>query len=211
MKFTTFVFSPFQENTYVLYDETGECVIVDAGNFSARENSQLSQFIAENNLTPVKLINTHNHLDHLFGSRYIAETYKIPFACHPDDVFLANLYRQTCSAYGLMVENDCAQPTETFQDNDEIKFGNTTLKVIHVPGHSPGGVAFYVANDNLLFCGDILFYGSVGRTDLPGGSHEQLISGIQTKLLSLPDSTKVLSGHGQSSTIGFEKAHNPYL
>lgn len=211
MEFKNFVFSPFQENTFVLFDETKECVVIDPGNFFPNENDQLDEFIEKNGLKLVHIINTHNHLDHMFGARYIADKYKVKIAAHPDDQFWAEHFLEAAKGYGLPITLPAPIPEVAINDGDIFKFGNTLLEVIHVPGHSPGGVAFYNKEAGCLFCGDILFQNSIGRTDFPGGDHEQLISGITTKLWKLPDNTRVFSGHGPETSIGYEKATNPYL
>jgi glyoxylase-like metal-dependent hydrolase (beta-lactamase superfamily II) len=211
MNYKTFIFSPFQENTYVLFDESGECIVVDPGNFSSNENIQLDNFLKENKLTLKAIVNTHNHLDHIFGLKYLVDTYAVDFICHKEEVAWIDNFRATCNNYGLNVDYDPPQPTKLIEDGDIFKFGNTELQVILVPGHSAGGVALYNKKAGLLFCGDILFDGSIGRTDLPGGNYEQLISGIKKKLFVLPDDTEVFSGHGEKTSIGKEKRTNPFL
>jgi len=211
MEFKKFVFSPFQENTFVLYDETKECVVIDPGNFFPNENQQLDEYIESKGLKLVNIINTHNHLDHMFGARYIVDKYNVKIAAHPDDQFWAERFLEAAQGYGLPIELPAPIPEIALNDGDIFKFGMTELKVIHVPGHSPGGVAFYHKESGRLFCGDILFHNSIGRTDFPGGSHEQLISGIKNKLWKLPDETIVYSGHGPETSIGYEKTTNPYL
>ncbi len=211
MKYKAFIFSPFQENTYVLYDETGECIVIDPGNFSSMENAQLDAFFKENDLKLTAIVNTHNHLDHIFGLKYLVDTYGVDFVCHENEVPWIDNFRVTCNSYGLNIDYDAPQPTKLIEHNDVYKFGNTELKVILVPGHSAGGLAFYNEKEGLLFCGDILFQGSIGRTDLPGGNYEQLISGIKEKLFVLPDETQVFSGHGNKTSIGVEKKSNPFF
>lgn len=211
MEFKLFVFSPFQENTYVLYDKTGECVVVDPGNFYPHENQALDTFFEQNQLKPIYIIQTHNHLDHLFGAYYLSEKYQVPLACHVNEIPWIQNFKEVCAGYGLQVSNVPPQPTLLLADGDTFTFGSSVLQVIAVLGHSAGGVAFYFEPKNWLFCGDILFNGSIGRTDLPGGSYEQLITGITKKLLVLPDETRVFSGHGPETTIGNEKRTNPYL
>lgn len=211
MQYKTFVFSPFQENTYVVWDETLEAVIIDAGNFFDKENNILDDFISENKLQIKYIVNTHNHLDHIFGMAYLQEKYKVEAVSHPDDIFWIDRYEDTCKGYGLPVTRKPIAPKVLVNDNEIIQFGNSSLKVIHVPGHSPGGIALYSPSDSLLFAGDILFNGSVGRSDLPGGNHDTLIDGILSKLMVLPEETKVLCGHGNETTIGLEKDSNPFL
>lgn len=211
MQYKTFIFSPFQENTYVLFDETKECVVVDPGNFSSQENDQLDQFIKNNDLTLKAIITTHNHLDHIFGLKYMIDTHNVDFVCHEDEIPYLDKFKETCQSYGLNLNYDPPKPTQLIKHGDVYKFGNTELEVIAVPGHSAGGVAFYNKDKGLLFCGDILFNNSIGRTDLPGGNHELLINGIKEKLFVLPDDTTVFSGHGPTTTIGNEKWSNPFL
>lgn len=211
MQYKTFIFSPFQENTYVLYDDTKECIIVDPGNFSSQENDQLDQFIKENNLVLKAVVNTHNHLDHIFGLKYVIDTYNVDFVCHKDEIPYIDNFKATCQAYGLNLNYDPPKPTQLIKHGDVYTFGSTEIEIIGVPGHSAGGIALYQKQQGLLFCGDILFNNSIGRTDLPGGNHDLLISGIKEKLLVLPDDTTVFSGHGPTTTIGNEKWSNPFL
>ncbi len=211
MEFKTFIFNPFQENTYILWDETNECIIIDAGNYLPNEDTELSNFIDNHNLKPVLLINTHNHLDHIFGSYYLTKKYHIEIACHPDGIFLIPQYKQTAQMYGLNVANNAPEPQKMLNHNNTVTFGNTTIKVLHVPGHSPGCIALYNEQHNILFSGDILFNNSIGRSDLPGGNHNQLINGIKNHILTLPNKTDVYPGHGPKTTIGNEKTNNPFL
>ncbi len=211
MQYESFVFSPFQENTYVLYDDSKECVVVDAGNFFPAENQKLDQFFIDNDLKLVHIINTHNHLDHVFGSRYLVDKYKVKVASHEADLFWIDRFMQSAEGYGLDIKEGAPKPEIILNEGDLFKFGNTELEIIHVPGHSPGGIAFYKKDQGLLFCGDILFKESIGRTDLPQGNHEDLINGIKEKLFILPDETQVFSGHGPITTIGYEKQNNPFL
>lgn len=211
MQFQTFVFSPFQENTYVLYDQTGEAIIVDPGNYFPAEDQQLNAFIRSKQLKVVHVVNTHNHLDHIFGLQHVVEAFKVPVACHPDDLFWIEKFGEVCEGYGLNGRKPAPNPSVALKHGDLFKFGETSLEVIHVPGHTAGAIALYHKESGNLFCGDILFNGSIGRTDLPTGNYEQQIEGIKTKLLVLPDETHVHSGHGPSTTIGREKQFNPYL
>jgi len=211
MQYKTFIFSPFQENTYVLYDETGECIVIDPGNFSSEENNKLNAFFKDNNLKLVAVITTHNHLDHIFGLKYLVDTYKVDFVCHENEIPWIDNFKATCNGYGLDIDYNPPKPTKLIENGEVFKFGNTELEVILVPGHSAGGLAFYNKKTGVLFCGDILFQGSIGRTDLPGGNYDQLISGIKEKLLILPDETNIFSGHGPNTTIADEKISNPYL
>jgi Zn-dependent hydrolases, including glyoxylases len=211
MTIKTFTFNPFQENTYLLFDETKEAVLIDTGCISDNEKLHLKQFIENNGLTLKRAINTHLHLDHQFGNKFIFNTFGLkPEACVEDEYLLANVVAQARS-YGFSVEEEAQQIGNYIVENQEIKFGNSVLKSIHVPGHSPGSMAFYSEKEGVLFAGDVLFRGSIGRTDLPRGDYATLILSITKKLFLLPDSTVVYCGHGPSTTIGYEKLNNPYL
>ncbi len=205
-----FTFNPIQENTYVLYDETGECIIVDAGCYFENEQKELESFLADKNLKPVKLVNTHCHFDHILGISYLRTKYKIPFLAHKEDSFLIERAETQGDAFGVPLE-PVDDPDEYIQEGDKIQFGNSELELLHVPGHSPGSLVIHQSEQKFVLAGDVLFYGSIGRTDLPKGSYEQLISNIKTKLLVLPEDTIVYSGHGPETNIGFEKTSNPFL
>lgn len=211
MQIKTFTFNPIQENTYLVYDETNEAVVIDAGCISEIEKRALKNYIEVNNLTLKRVLNTHLHFDHQFGNKFLYTTYGIkPEACKEDEYLLENVVAQTRS-FG-MDTNEEAQPIGSYiTDQQEIKFGNITFTALHVPGHSPGSMAFYAEKEGVLFAGDVLFRGSIGRTDLPKGDYATLILSITRKLLPLPDSTVVYSGHGPTTTIGFEKKNNPFL
>jgi len=211
MKIKTFTFNPIQENTYLVYDETNEAVVIDAGCISEIEKRALKNYIEDNELTLKRVLNTHLHFDHQFGNKFLYNTFGIkPEAGKEDEYLLENVIAQTRS-FGMAVDEE-AQPLGGYiTDNQEIKFGNTTFKAFHVPGHSPGSMAFYDEKEGVLFAGDVLFRASIGRTDLPKGDYATLINSITDKLLPLPDSTVVYSGHGPATTIGFEKKNNPFL
>jgi hydroxyacylglutathione hydrolase len=211
MTIKTFTFNPFQENTYLVFDETNEAVIIDAGCLQAGERQVLTRFIEDNKLTLKRVLNTHLHLDHQFGNKFLFDTYGIaPEACVEDEFLLENVVAQARS-YGFPVTEE-AQPLGAYiTENQEITFGNSSLKAIHAPGHSPGSMVLYSEKDGVMFAGDVLFQGSIGRTDLPKGDYASLILAITKKLLVLPDSTVVYCGHGPSTTIGYEKKNNPYL
>lgn len=212
MTIKTFTFNPFQENTYLIYDDTKEAVIIDAGCITNAEKSLLKKFIEENKLTLKKVINTHLHLDHQFGNKFLFDTYGLKPQAHQEDEFLLDSVIAQARSYGFPIEDEKAQTLGGYiADNDEIKFGNSSLRAIHVPGHAPGHLAFYAENDGVLFAGDVLFRGSIGRTDLPKGDYATLIQSITKKLLTLPDSTVVYCGHGPTTTIESEKVNNPYL
>jgi len=211
MTIKTFTFNPIQENTYLVYDETNEAVVIDAGCVSEIEKRAIKNYIEDNQLILKRVLNTHLHFDHQFGNKFLFETYGLlPEAGKEDEYLLDNVIAHVRS-FGLDI-NEEAQPLGGYlTDNQVIKFGNTTFSCYQVPGHSPGSMAFYSEKDGVVFAGDVLFRGSIGRTDLPGGDYGTLIQSITNKLLPLPDSTVVYSGHGPSTTIGFERKNNPFL
>ncbi len=204
-------FNAFQENTYVVYDETGECIIFDPGNSNAGEDQRLAAAIAGAGLTPVKLINTHCHLDHVFGNRYVAETYKLALGIHEGELPLLEAAPQISEAYGWPKPEPSPTPGYFIEQGDTITFGNTVLLALFTPGHSPASLCFYCEKDAFVIAGDVLFYGSIGRTDLPGGDYDTLINSVKKQLFTLPDNVKVWPGHGPGTTIGFEKQNNPFF
>jgi glyoxylase-like metal-dependent hydrolase (beta-lactamase superfamily II) len=210
IKVEKFVVNPLGENSFIISDETGECVFVDPGFFYDEEHDEVREYIKSNNLTPVRITNTHCHFDHIMGVEFVRNEFKIPFYIHPDDVFWVEKAIDQGKMFGFEMK-PVAPPDAFLAENDFVEFGNSKLKIIHVPGHSPGHVVFYSEPDKILIAGDVLFYGSIGRTDLPGGNYETLISNIKSKLFALPDDTKVFCGHGPETTIGFEKRTNPFL
>jgi glyoxylase-like metal-dependent hydrolase (beta-lactamase superfamily II) len=205
-----FIFNDFQENTYVIWDETNECVIIDAGCYYENERNDLKKFIEGKNLKPVLLLNTHCHLDHVFGNKWVKETFQIPYYAHTDDLFLLHGMMTTARLYGFQIDLS-PDPDHSLTEGEEVKFGNSSLKVLHTPGHSPGSVSLYSESNGFVIGGDVLFNGSIGRVDLPGGNYETLMQNITTKLLTLPEETKVYSGHGTVTTIGAEKRMNPFV
>ncbi len=205
------VFNDFQENTYLLFDDSGECIIIDPGCNDTSEREELAGEIARRQLRPVRLINTHCHLDHVFGNAFVAGSWNLPLEIHREDLPMLQAVPQVCRMYGLPEPEPSPEPGRFMEEGEFIEFGNTRLEVIHTPGHSPGSVSLYCEADRFLISGDVLFYGSVGRSDFPGGNHQILISSIKDKLFPLGDDVRVYSGHGQATTIGFEKVHNPFL
>lgn len=205
-----FAFGPFQENTYILWDETKECIILDPGNNNATENKKLSDFISEKQLTPKRLILTHAHIDHINGNKYVFDTYDLLPEVHKDDVYFIENHLASATMYGLYAEQS-PMPKAFINEGDVIKFGNSTLNTLHTPGHSPGSISYYNLEDKFIIGGDVLFYGSIGRSDLPMGNHETLIKSIKEKLMPLGDDMKVYSGHGIPTSIGFERMNNPFL
>ena len=211
MTIKTFTFNPIQENTYLVYDETNEAVVIDAGCVSDIEKRILKNYIDVNELTLKGVWNTHLHFDHQFGNKFLYTTYGVmPEAGKEDEYLLEDMVAHVRS-FGLDVKED-AQPLGGYiTDGQELKLGNSIFTAFHVPGHSPGSMAFYDEKEGVLFAGDVLFRGSIGRTDLPGGNYATLINSITRKLLPLPDSTIVYSGHGPTTTIGYERKNNPFL
>lgn len=205
-----FTFSPIAENSYVLFDETKECVIIDPGCYDDRERGELADFIKKNQLKPVKLLNTHCHLDHVFGNDFVAKKYNLKLHAHKNEIPVLDAFLRSAAMYGLNAEP--SPDISVFLDEgDVVKFGNSTLEIVFTPGHSPGSITFYNKEQQFMISGDVLFYGSVGRSDLPGGNHAVLIDSIRKKLLPLGDGFKVYSGHGPATTIGFERVNNPFL
>ncbi|WP_367393090.1 MBL fold metallo-hydrolase [Lewinella sp. LCG006] len=204
-------FNPFQENTYIVYDATGECVIFDPGCFEAHEKQALRKKIEDLNLRPVRLINTHCHLDHVFGNKFVAETYRLPLEIHALEAPVLAMVPQVCQMYGLPLPEESPEPGKFLKEGETITFGNTVLKMLFTPGHSPGSLSFYCAEDKFVIAGDVLFYGSIGRTDLPGGDHDTLITAIKTQLLPLGDDITVHPGHGPATRMGYERKNNPFL
>lgn len=207
----TFTFNAYSENTYLLYDETKECVIIDPGMYEGYEQNELTAFIKQENLKPVLLLNTHCHLDHVFGNKFIFDTYGLKPQFHEGELPILNAIPGYAPSMGFTRYEVSPQPDTFLPETGTISFGNSTLSLIFAPGHSPAHLCFYSAADHILMGGDVLFYGSIGRTDLPGGNHQQLIQNISDKLFVLPDETKVYPGHGPATTIGFEKQHNPFF
>lgn len=211
MTIKTFTFNPFQENTFIVYDETNEAIVIDAGCLEQYEKDELKNYIDNNKLILKRVINTHLHLDHQFGNKFLFDTYGLlPEACIEDEFLLANVVDQARS-FGFPVTEEAQALGAYITESQEIKFGNSSFTTFHVPGHSPGSMAFYSEKEGALIAGDVLFKGSIGRTDLPRGDYATLINSITKKLLPLPDTTTVYCGHGPSTTIGYEKKNNPFL
>ena len=210
LKIACLPFNPIQENTYVLWDETNECVVIDAGNSSPREDAALDNFIAEHGLKPVLAANTHGHFDHTLGVEHLKQRYGIPFALSSKDAFLLENAATSGSIFGVKVG---AMPTveRDLDGEQEIRFGKTTLRVLRTPGHTPGHVAFFDEGSKSLFTGDTLSRESIGRTDLPGGDYSWIMRSILDVLVPLGDEVHVYPGHGPESTIGHEVLYNPFI
>ncbi len=209
LRIQVFVFNPFQENTYVLWDDTNECIIVDPGCFDPQEKKELADFIANQGLQVQLVLNTHCHIDHVLGNYFIKENYGVKLLIPTNEVAVLKAASVLAPGYGFHAYDD-SQPDGFLEDGDTIRFGRQVMTTMLTPGHSPGHVVFYNAENRILIGGDVLFYNSIGRTDLPGGNHEQLIRSIHEKVFALPDDVNALPGHGPQTTIGFEKRTNPF-
>lgn len=203
-------FNPVQENTYVLYNEHNECIIIDPGCYFDEEKEELKSFIVKNQLQPKMLLNTHCHLDHVFGNKYIAGEYKLTLQIHKNEEQLLEMAPASGLMFNLPFDNYKGK-LEFLKEGDIISLFNDKLKVIEAPGHSPGSICFYCEQQKFIIGGDVLFQNSIGRTDLPGGSHEDLVRNIKEKLFKLPEDVKVYAGHGPETTIGEEMKFNPFL
>lgn len=205
-----FTCNPYQENTYLLYDDSAECAIIDPGMYTGDEQNQVLKFIAENKLKPVLLLNTHCHIDHVLGNKFIYDTYGLLPQFHKGEEIVLNTIVSYAPQMGIRYEVS-PLPEEYLAESGVISFGETELELIFSPGHSPAHLCFYNKADRFLIGGDVLFYQSIGRTDLPGGDHDLLLKNIREKLFMLPDDCRVFPGHGPATTIGFEKQFNPFL
>lgn len=206
----SFTFNPVQENTYLVYNESGQCCIIDPGCYFASEEKALTDFIRANNLTPTVLLNTHCHLDHIFGNRFIQKTYGLELYLHQLEQPVLEHGPASGQAWQLPFDNYDG-PLHFLNEGDVVRLGNEALHVLFTPGHSPGSISFYSKEHKFLISGDVLFEGSVGRTDLPGGSFAVLEESILTKLYTLPEDVIVHPGHGGSTTIGDEMKTNPFV
>jgi hydroxyacylglutathione hydrolase len=206
----SFIFNSFGVNTYVLYDESLECIIIDPACQDPDEEDELSGFIAANKLRPVRLMNTHAHIDHILGNAFICEKYNLLPEAHADSVVFLETARQAGAAFGVRIEK-VIFPKNFLSDGDTVKFGNSSLRILYTPGHAAGSICLVCDADNFVITGDVLFKESIGRTDLPTGDLDQLLASIREKLFTLPDSFKVYPGHGPATSIGFERRNNPFI
>ena len=210
MDVAMFTFSDWSENTYVLFDETNECIILDPGCSTEAERQTLVDFLNTKGLTPVKLVNTHCHIDHVLGNKFISDKYNLELIAHKGEQVVLDNMVSIAAMYGTPYEK--SPDISIFLDEgDYLTFGQTNLEVYYTPGHSPASISFFHRETRQLIAGDVLFKGSIGRTDLPGGDHATLIQNIKIKLFPLGDDVKVYSGHGPSTTIGDERRTNPFL
>lgn len=203
-------FNAFQENTFILSDETKECIIIDPGCYSETERQTLTAYIEKNELKVKQLYNTHCHIDHVLGNSFVMQTFNTGLFIHRSDLETLRAVKLYSAQYGFPAFAE-SEPTGFLEEGDVIRFGNSELIVIFTPGHAPGHVVFYSENDGICINGDVLFRGSIGRTDLPGGDAPTLFQSIREKMFTLPDETLIYTGHGPSTTIGFEKENNPFV
>ena len=210
MNLKAFVNNPYQENTYIIYDETKECVIIDPGMYNAAEQNAVVNFIKENDLKPVLLFNTHCHIDHVLGNKFIFNQYGLKPRFHEGELKLLHAVPAYAPQQGINYELS-PDPEVYLPEFGTVDFGNSTFELLFCPGHSPAHLCFYAKADGFIIGGDVLFKTSIGRTDLPGGNYDVLIKSIKNQLFVLPDEVKVYPGHGPMTTIGFEKLYNPFL
>ncbi|MBQ1253822.1 MAG: MBL fold metallo-hydrolase [Alistipes sp.] len=211
MKIARLIFNPIQENTYVVWDDTLQAAIIDAGNAGERENEVLEKFLSDNGLRPVLALNTHGHFDHLLGVNFLQDRYGVKLAMSSKDEFLLKNASVSAELFGVRAGDMPEGIDVDLEQMEEITFGSTTLKVIPVPGHTPGHVAFYEPESKVLFTGDTLFRESIGRTDLPGGDYSWIMRSIIDNLLPLGDDVKIYPGHGDVSDLGHEAMYNPFV
>jgi hydroxyacylglutathione hydrolase len=204
-----FTFNPFQENTYLVWNKSRQCIIIDPGCSSVHEETELVRFVEQNNLTPIALLNTHCHIDHVLGNYFIGKKYTLTPTFHKLDIIVFQRAGDIAKNYGLDY-NPSPDPVEFLEENEIIVYEDLKLKVLLTPGHSPGHIVFYNEQEQYVIGGDVLFKRSIGRTDLPLGNHDQLLKSIREKLYVLPEETIIFPGHGESTTIGEEKRYNPF-
>lgn len=210
LQLQSFVFNAFSENTYLLINDRKECWIVDPGMYDSSETKAFKDLLEREGLQPVAIINTHAHIDHIFGVPYLMDTYGLPFGLHDKDLPVLQGARGSAMLFGFDFPA-APQPTFSIREGEPLRLGDDVLEVRLTPGHSPGSVVFYYPEGGWLIGGDVLFAGGIGRTDLPGGNHETLLRSIETQVLTLPDETVVYPGHGPATTVGRERATNPFL
>lgn len=209
MKVHKLTFNPFQENTYIISDDSRECVIIDPGCYSREEQQILKDYVDQHQLKPVRLLNTHCHIDHVLGNYFVAKEWGLELGMHKADLPTLEAIPTYSAIYGFEGYQQSPDPAYFIEEGDEITFGNSKLEVIFAPGHAPGHIVFYSIDDDFVINGDVLFQGSFGRVDLPGGDFNTLKKSILEKMFNLPETMKVYTGHGGETTIGQEKATNP--
>lgn len=210
MRIQTFTFNPFEENTYVISDESKECVIIDPGCYTREEKREIQQYIENEGLIPVKILLTHAHIDHVLGNNFLTGKYNIPIQMSFIETDMMQAAVEYGKMWGIAVEPS-PSPQIGVSEPEEVTFGKTKLKAFFTPGHSPGSFSYLHTESKNLFSGDVLFMQSIGRTDLPGGDYQTLINSITEKLLVLDDDIVVYPGHGPATTIGAERRMNPFL
>jgi glyoxylase-like metal-dependent hydrolase (beta-lactamase superfamily II) len=210
IKIQKFVFNSFQVNSYILQEESGECVIIDAACYEVREKQEVQEFIERNNLKLVRNLNTHCHIDHILGNGFIAETFGIYPEYHEASVPFLTAASEIAGSFGYAM-NENPAPARYLIENEKITFGNSVLEVLYTPGHADGSVCFYNKEQGFVITGDVLFRDTIGRTDLPSGNFDLLMQSIHEKLFTLPDDTVIYAGHGPETTIGYEKQNNPFI
>ena len=210
MHVQAFTFNPFATNTYVVASE-GEVVVVDAASHTPTEHAQIARYVEAQGLAVRHLLLTHAHIDHIFGCAALSKQFGMGWALHPDDNLILSYAAEQARYFGVQLEEAPPRAETPLRAGDTIRFGACTWQVLHVPGHAPGHVAFYDKANGVVFAGDVLFRASIGRTDLPMGDLPTLMHSIETQMLTLPDPTRVLPGHGPETTIGHERRNNPFL
>ena len=211
MKVKSFTFNQFQENTFVVYDNTKECLIIDPGCYSENERTELRTFIMSEGLKPVKLINTHCHIDHVLGNKFVSELWDLELYIHKEDLPVLENVKDISGFFGFENYERSPSPKHFLAQGDTLNFGDSSFDILFTPGHAPGHICLLSKKEGFIIAGDVLFNGSIGRTDLPGGDYDTLIESIKTKLLPLDENTIVYCGHGPSTSIGKEKMSNPFL
>ena len=206
----SFTFNPFEENTYLVIAPGGECIIIDPGCFDEMERNELKSFIRDNQLTPVRLLNTHCHIDHILGNAFVAKAYNLGLEIHEGELPVLQAGMTVAGMYGIPYEPS-PSPQSYLNEGEFVEIGGFKLEILFTPGHSQARRCFFHAEGGWLIGGDVLFYESIGRTDLPGGDHATLLKSIREKLFVLPNETIVYPGHGQETTVGYEKMFNPFV
>ena len=211
MEIHQITFNTFQENTFILWDNTTDCIIIDPGCYERNEELELVDFINKNNLNPVKLINTHCHIDHILGNKFVSEKWDLELYMNKIDLPLLEGSGDIARMYGFENYKGSPYPKHYLEEGDILEFGESKLEILFTPGHAPGHICLFNKEEGFIVSGDVLFNGSIGRTDLPGGDHATLLESIRQQLFTLPDDFVVYCGHGPETQIGFEKQNNPFL